>query len=932
MELGINLAGADYNLYPTQAEVNYFVNKGFTTIRVGIAWEILQPKQDGSLDPEVIGKLHDVVSYAASQGVKVILDVHNYGSGYGDLIGSKETPISSFADLWGKLATSFAGDANVVFGLMNEPLVATATEWLPAVNAAIGAIRDAGATTQQILVPGVHWDGAHSWTQTDNATVLGAPGAIIDPSHNFAFEVHQYLDDTSGQNSWVVSETIGVERLTAITNWARATGATLYLGEFGVADNPMALAALNNMLSFMQANGDVWQGAAYWAAGAAWHDYMYSVEPGLGILDEPQMAILQRYSGAKMEATALGDGTSRIDTFIDGRPTPSITDIVDSKGHLLARTLFDEHGNVQRAIHENANGSLELTIYDTPGSRLPSSIETYDANHVMLSDTTYNADGSRGVEFYENGSHNAVRAESYDAAGNMIYTVVNGADGTHTFYNYTNGHLSSTDVYSASWQLSERLSYNASGTLTTRHVIDEAGNNIVQNYDSRGVHLTSSTVYSANWSQISNATYDSDGHLSQVQSVLENGGHRIDYYSAHSDDLARSDVFNASWNLASRSTHNGDGTVTVNTYLNPGQALIATTEIYGADGDLQSRSDYNSSGHLTQVTAFSADGTYSVAKYDGIHDGHPTYVDLFSADNSILQRTHMDASGAVTAIDHVLSNGHHVIDSYQNGSSQPTTTENYDANWNLIDRTSFDSHGNIARVQSDEPNGTHIIANYTPGNEHPATIDTYNSSWGITSRVHVNDDGQVTAIDHVRADGSHQVDAFAAGSTTATTSELYDASWRLLSRTTFDAVGDVSEIQVDNLDGTHTIARFSEGGASSPQYIDTYSASWQIVQRAHVDTSGQVVAIDHVNADGGHTIDQYAAPGSSSTWTSTTVDASWHTISQVTHNGASPMQAVNASSVAAHVEAPLLSQEPDLVAHLDQLWAQHQGASHLLAA
>ena len=55
---------------------------------------------------------------------------------------------------------------------MNEPHEQSASAWLGSANAAIAAIRNAGAM-QEILVPGSYWDGAWSWTTTDNATVIG---------------------------------------------------------------------------------------------------------------------------------------------------------------------------------------------------------------------------------------------------------------------------------------------------------------------------------------------------------------------------------------------------------------------------------------------------------------------------------------------------------------------------------------------------------------------------------------------------------------------------------------------------------------------------------------------------------------------------------------------------------------------------------------
>ena len=223
--------------------------------------------------------------------MKVVLDPHNYGSGYGELIGSG-TSNASFADFWGKVAAHFKGDSNVLFNLMNEPHTQKASQWIVSVNAAIDAIRDSGAK-QKILVPGTYWTGAHSWVSSDNDTVVG--NGVKDPLKNYAFDVHQYLDsDSSGTHRSVVSENIGVDRIKAITAWAKATGNELFMGEFGVASDSTSLKGLDNMLSYMDKNSDVWIGATYWAGGPWWGDYMYAIEPKNGV-DRPQMAILRKY-------------------------------------------------------------------------------------------------------------------------------------------------------------------------------------------------------------------------------------------------------------------------------------------------------------------------------------------------------------------------------------------------------------------------------------------------------------------------------------------------------------------------------------------------------------------------------------------------------------------------------------------------------------
>src|SRR5205085_3940662 len=301
--LGVNLSGAEFGsnvpgsfgtdyTYPTHAEIDYYAGKGLSVIRLPFLWERLQHSEFGAFDAAELGRLDDVVTYATSKGLKIEIEPHDYGKGFGALIGSAQTPNSAFADFWGKLAQHFASNANVIFGLMNEPNEQSASAWLGSANAAIAAIRNTGAT-QEILVPGSYWDGAWTWTSTDNAAVVGA--GVQDPGHNFAFEVHQYLDsDGSGTHPGAVSATIGVERLTAVTQWAEATGNRLFLGEIGVTTDQTSLTAFDGMLTYMQQHTDAWQGMTYWAGGPWWGDYMFSIEPQNGA-DKPQMTVLLRH-------------------------------------------------------------------------------------------------------------------------------------------------------------------------------------------------------------------------------------------------------------------------------------------------------------------------------------------------------------------------------------------------------------------------------------------------------------------------------------------------------------------------------------------------------------------------------------------------------------------------------------------------------------
>jgi endoglucanase len=290
---GTNLSGAEFGdsvpgqydkdyTYPTRSEVDHFLSTGMTMFRIPFRWERLQPTAKGGLDATELSRLDAIVSYATGKGATVLLDPHNYARYYGQVVGAGVGD-DVLADLWGKLGAHYKGDRQVAFGLMNEPHDLPTEQWAGAANAAIAAIRAAGATNL-IMVPGNAWTGAHSWTEsyygTANAKALLA---IRDPGNNYAFEVHQYLDsDFSGTNPACNSRTAGADAMRAFTDWLRANGKRGFLGEFGGGANDTCYAAVDGLLQYLEANADVYLGWAWWAAGPWWGSYFLSIEPNGG--------------------------------------------------------------------------------------------------------------------------------------------------------------------------------------------------------------------------------------------------------------------------------------------------------------------------------------------------------------------------------------------------------------------------------------------------------------------------------------------------------------------------------------------------------------------------------------------------------------------------------------------------------------------------
>ena len=304
---GVNFAGAEFNpdrpgakpgfdyVYPSEAEIAWAAAHEMTAIRLPVEWSRLQPALDAPLDAAEAARVLAVVRMARAHGIRVVLDLHDYGSWRGLEVGSQALPDKVFADSWRRIAVMAREYPGLILGLMNEPHTMAPTRWEASVQAALDAIRATGARNL-VLIPGADWDGAHSWMNGRPDSNAQAMDRLSVPAGGpVAFEFHQYLDhDSSGTKPDCLSPAAAAGTLGKATAWLAAGGRQGFLGEFGATGTPECLAALDAMLSSLDAHRAQWMGWTYWAAGPWWGNYMFSVEPRNG-MERPQMAVLARH-------------------------------------------------------------------------------------------------------------------------------------------------------------------------------------------------------------------------------------------------------------------------------------------------------------------------------------------------------------------------------------------------------------------------------------------------------------------------------------------------------------------------------------------------------------------------------------------------------------------------------------------------------------
>ena len=126
-----------------------------------------------------------------------------------------------------------------MFGLMNEPHdLPSLSLWADTVQAAVTAIRMAGATTQTILLPGTEFTHASSFVDNGSAGNLSRVSNPDGSFTNLVFEVHQYLDsDGSGQARECVTDHVK-DGFMPLAQFLAANKRMALLGEIGGGNTP----------------------------------------------------------------------------------------------------------------------------------------------------------------------------------------------------------------------------------------------------------------------------------------------------------------------------------------------------------------------------------------------------------------------------------------------------------------------------------------------------------------------------------------------------------------------------------------------------------------------------------------------------------------------------------------------------------------------
>lgn len=210
---GINVAGAEFNPevrfgrlwthynVPTAKSLSFLGDRGVELVRLPIAWERIQPKLRGPLNSVHVTEIRQVLELAADNGMRVLIDLHNYGryrsTGATYRLGgaTRQGPLTTcFTNLWTRLARTFKSSPGLGgYGLSNEPHDlpgAPGLAWEYASRRAAAAVRTVDSTVP-IYVGGDGWSTGHTWTHHHTR---GPWLGQLNRDPNVIFEAHSYFD------------------------------------------------------------------------------------------------------------------------------------------------------------------------------------------------------------------------------------------------------------------------------------------------------------------------------------------------------------------------------------------------------------------------------------------------------------------------------------------------------------------------------------------------------------------------------------------------------------------------------------------------------------------------------------------------------------------------------------------------------------------
>ncbi|KAK3215371.1 hypothetical protein GRF29_19g3044021 [Pseudopithomyces chartarum] len=188
-------------------QMTHFVkDDSLNTFRLPVGWQFLVNGQlGGQLNSNNFGQYDRLVQGClSSNAILCILDLHNYARWNGQIVGQGGPSNAQLADVWKQLAQKYGSNSKIAFGVMNEPHdIPDIKAWAATVQVVVTAIRNAGAASNIILLPGNGFTSAETFVSSGSAAALaevrnpdgGIDGLVMDVHNECVSAVGRVVEE-----------------------------------------------------------------------------------------------------------------------------------------------------------------------------------------------------------------------------------------------------------------------------------------------------------------------------------------------------------------------------------------------------------------------------------------------------------------------------------------------------------------------------------------------------------------------------------------------------------------------------------------------------------------------------------------------------------------------------------------------------------------
>ncbi len=225
--------------------------KGFDTVRIPVRWsDHCLKTAPYTIDPTFMARVKQVVEWALSNDLKVVLNVHHYE----EMMNQSKLELPKhrkrLSSIWNQICDAFSLESypadSLVFELLNEPNAAVGfDDWNEIITELADLIwREKAQEQRRLMIGTANWGGVSGLYKLKLPETCTSENTIITIHFYEPFQfTHQGAEWVQGSNRWIGTRWLGTPQeqrslimlLDSVVKWNGVPGRNfeIFLGEFG---------------------------------------------------------------------------------------------------------------------------------------------------------------------------------------------------------------------------------------------------------------------------------------------------------------------------------------------------------------------------------------------------------------------------------------------------------------------------------------------------------------------------------------------------------------------------------------------------------------------------------------------------------------------------------------------------------------------------